>query len=75
LSTVFIEAAVPKKKQSKRATNTRYAHWKAKVNPQAVKALFLAKLAMKEGSANSADKDFRPVPAAAAAEEPTADAQ
>lgn len=58
-TTLVVEAAVPKKKVSKSKTNIRFANWNRKVWPQAERALFLAKRAMKAGNAQeSSDKDM-----------------
>ncbi|PNW81362.1 hypothetical protein CHLRE_07g352850v5 [Chlamydomonas reinhardtii] len=57
-SSLIVEAAVPKKKTSKSKTAIRKAAWKKEVLPYVEQALFKAKLALKEGSRDSADKDM-----------------
>ncbi|KAG2429798.1 hypothetical protein HXX76_010582 [Chlamydomonas incerta] len=57
-SSLVVEAAVPKKKTSKSKTAIRKAAWKKEVLPYVEQALFKAKLALKEGSRDSADKDM-----------------
>lgn len=55
---MVVVAAVPKKKVSKSKTAIRKNVWKAQAQATAQKALFLAKLALKEGSRDSSDKDM-----------------
>ncbi|GLC34247.1 hypothetical protein PLESTF_000822900 [Pleodorina starrii] len=55
---LVVEAAVPKKKTSKSKTAIRKAAWKKEVLPYVEQALFKAKLALKEGSRDSSDKDM-----------------
>lgn len=57
-SALVVEAAVPKKKVSKSKKNIRKAAWKKEVLPYVEQALFKAKLALKEGSRDSTDKDM-----------------
>ncbi|KXZ53708.1 hypothetical protein GPECTOR_6g625 [Gonium pectorale] len=55
---LVVEAAVPKKKTSKSKTAIRKAAWKKEVLPYVEQALFKAKLALKDGSRDSSDKDM-----------------
>ncbi|GLI67103.1 hypothetical protein VaNZ11_011308 [Volvox africanus] len=57
-SALVVEAAVPKKKTSKSKTAIRKAAWKKEVLPYVEQALFKAKLALREGSRDSSDKDM-----------------
>ncbi|PNH11317.1 hypothetical protein TSOC_001869 [Tetrabaena socialis] len=57
-TSLVVVAAVPKKKMSKSKTAIRKAEWKKEVLPYVEMALFKAKLALKEGNRDSADKDM-----------------